>query len=184
MSVSLDPLLCTETANPNYTIGSFELFATPAGGVEFSLGNIDSGDFTFTPNVLEHRKGTTNSLDAIFAIGKDYTINITADEVTARNLGFFLNEDPVTVAEGCLVPLTGSRCTITYGVRLFHEFPCEDKTFEIFIPRASVLGEFTLSFSREGFASFTGVIRALDCSSHHPTRPFGWIVISEPCPTS
>jgi hypothetical protein len=184
MSVSLDPVLCTEAANPNYTLGTFELLITPEGGVEFSLGNIASGNFTFTPNVIEHRRGIDNSRDAIFALGKDYTINITADEITARNLSVFLNEDLVTVAEGCKVPLVGERCTREYGVRLIHDFPCQDKTLTVVMWRAVILGEFVMEFSTDGFASFTGAVQALSCESFHPTEPYGYFLISEPCPSS
>lgn len=184
MSVSLDPLLCVEESNANYTAGTFELLITPEGGVEFSLGNIASGNFTFTPNILEHRRGIDNSLDKRIALGKDYFINITADEITARNFAVFLNEDFFTVAEGCKVPLTGDRCVREYGVRLIHDFPCLDKTLTIVMWRASILGEFVTEFSGDGWASFTGSVQALSCASAHPTEPYGYILVSEACPAS
>jgi hypothetical protein len=184
MSVSLDPALCLESANPNYTIGTFELFVTLEGGTVIAIGNIATGNFTFTPNIVEHRRGIDNSLDAIFAIGKDYTINVTADEVTARNLSIFLNEDFVNVAAGCKVPFTGSRCTREYGIELVHDFPCQTKTLTIVFYRAVILGEFALEFTADGFATFTGAVRSLDCSSLHPSDPFGFGLITGLCPTS
>lgn len=178
-----DPALCTESINENYTLGTFDLFLQAEGGTEFLVGNISAGSFDFTPTLVEHRTGKTNSLDAIFSSGKDYTIAFTGDELTARNLAALLNEDFFTVAEGCEIPLTGERCTRQYGVRLVHEFPCQDKSLEITFWRAALLADFSLNFGTE-FASFTGSARALSCESAHPTQPYGKILISEPCPAS
>jgi hypothetical protein len=179
-----DPALCTETANPNYTFGTGEIFLTPAGELEFSLGNVISVAFVFTPNLLEHRRGIDNSLDAIYAIGKDYTFNFTADEITSQNLGVLLNEDLVDFEGGCQVPFTGDRCTRNYGVRFVHEFPCEDKTVTIVFWRAVILAELTLEFTQTGFAQFGSSIRALNCSSAHPTQPYGYLEVSGACPAS
>lgn len=179
-----DPALCSETANPNYTFGTGELFIQPTGGIEFSLGNIENVQFVYTPNLLEHRRGIDNSLDAIFAVGKDYTLNFQADEITSRNLGVLLNEDTVQAGGDCEVPFTGDRCTRTYGVRFVHEMPCEEKTVAITFWRAVILAELTLEFTREGFATFGTSIRSLFCGSAHPTNPYGKLAISETCPAS
>lgn len=178
-----DPALCTEAVNSNYTFGTFDLYIQPEGGTEFLVGNISAGSFAFTPQLVEHRAGKTNSLDALFAIGKDYTINFTGDEITARNLAALLNEDAVTVAGTCEIPLTGERCTREYGARLVHEFPCQDKSVEITFWRAVILADFSLEFGTE-FASFTGAIRSLICETAHPMQPYGKIVFSEVCPVS
>lgn len=178
-----DPALCTETTNDNYTLGTFDLFLQPEGGAEFLVGNISAGSFDFEPTIVEHRRGKDNSLDFIVASGKDYTISFTGDEITAKNLAALLNETAVTVDGECKVPLIGERCTVEYGARLVHEFPCQDKTLEITFWRAIILAPFSLEFGTE-FASFTGTVRALSCESAHPAEPFGKIEISEPCPTS
>ncbi|MDX1388212.1 MAG: hypothetical protein R3344_03430 [Acidobacteriota bacterium] len=180
-----NPALCTETVNPNYTAGTFQLFLREEGAsAEFDVGNIDTGGFQFTPTVLEHRKGTNNSLDSIIRTGSDYTINFTAHEITARNLAAMLNESFVEVAGECQVKLTGSRCVPTYGVRLLHDFPCEDKSMEIIFWRAAILVDFTLAFTRDSWAELPGAIRALDCSSQHATEPYGRVTFTEPCPAS
>lgn len=175
-----NPALCTETINPNYTFGTFDLYLQPADGTEFLVGNISTGAFAFSPTLLEHRLGKTNSLDAIFANGKDYTINFTGDEITSQNLAAILNETQVTVAGGCEIPLVGERCIITYGARLVHNFPCQSKFMEITFWRAAILADSELGFS-EDFASFTGSLRSLSCASAHPTQPYGKIFFSAPC---
>jgi hypothetical protein len=179
-----DPILCTETVNPNYTIGTFQLFVQPEGGSERDMGNIQTGSFQFTPNVVEHREGITNSLDALFKIGSDYIINATGDEVTADNFQILLNEDAVIEAGGCKIPLSGDRCVKTYGVRLVHAFPCQDKTLTITFWRAAILADVTFNFDPTANASFPFAIRSLSCASQHPTEPFGKIFITEPCPSS
>lgn len=175
-----NPALCTETINPNYTFGTFDLYLQPANGDEFLVGNISSGNFNPATTILEHRLGKTNSLDAIFKQGQDYIINFTGDEITSQNLAALLNETQTTVAGGCEIPLVGERCIITYGARLVHNFPCQSKFMEITFWRAGILGDFELGFS-EDFASFTGSLRALSCASAHPTQPYGKIFFSAPC---
>ncbi len=179
-----DPLLCTESLNPNYTIGTFQLFAQSEGGSEFNMGNIQTGSFQFTPNIVEHRRGIDNSLDALFKIGSDYIINATGDELTAQNIATLLNEDTITVAGGCKIPLQGDRCLRTYGIRLFHQFPCADKTLEVIFWRAAILADVTFNFDSGANASFPFQIRALSCESIHPAEAFGTIVVTEPCPPS
>ncbi len=179
-----DPALCTESANPNYTIATFALYVTPSGEAEFNVGNIQTGGFQHTPNVFEHRRGIDNSLDMILRIGVDYMINFTADEITTANLAMMLNETPVPTAGGCRIPLTGDRCVTEYGARLVHVFPCATKTLTIDIWRAVILGDFTLTFDPADVASFPGVIRALYCGSIHPSEPYGRIEIDEACPWS
>jgi hypothetical protein len=173
-----DPALCTESANENYFFGTFSLFLQPSGGAEFDVGNIDAGGFLHTPNILEHRRGTDNSLDAVFVLGRDYTINFTADEITSINLATLLNEIQANIAGGCKIPLTGGRCVTTYGARLLAAFPCGTKTIEITFWRAFVLGEFELAFTREGFAQLPGTIRSAACDTSHPAEPYGQIIIS------
>lgn len=165
-----DPALCTETLNPNYSVNTFDLYLQDPGGDEFLVGNITTGDFTFTPAILEHRLGKTGSLDAIIATSKDYAINFTGDELTSRNFAVLLNETQLTVAGGCEIPLIGDRCVLYYGVRLVHEFPCATKYMEITFWRAAILSEFTLNFSTE-WATFSGSAKALSCASAHPTQP-------------
>lgn len=179
-----DPALCTEATNPNYTIGTFRLYVRPEGGDEIEIGNIQTGSFEFAVNTVEHRRGTDNSLDAIFAIGKDYIINFTADEITSGNLSVLLNEDYVTVSGGCQVPFTGDRCVREYGVRLVHQFPCAEKTLTIIFWRAIILSPFTLSFDAGANANFGGIVRAMNCESAHPSNPYGYAFITEACPTS
>lgn len=179
-----NPALCTEAVNENYTIGTFYLYLQAENGIEFSVGNIQTGSFTFRPNIVEHRRGVDNSLDALFKVGSDYLINFTGDEITSRNIGTLLNEDPVNEAGGCKVPLTGSLCVRDYGARLLHTFPCSGKTLEVTFWRAAILAEFTLNFEQANVASFAGEIRALACSSIHPTEPYGKLVLLETCPAS
>jgi hypothetical protein len=184
MPALLDPALCTETLDENYTVGTFDLYLTPSGGQEFLVGNIVAGsEFAFDVEVLEHRLGKTNALDAVLALSKDYTINFTTDSITARNLAALLNETAVTVSGECKIPLIGERCVTTYGVRLVHEFPCATKSFEITFWRAQILAPFTMTFGTE-FAQIAGSIRALSCESIHPAEPYGKIEFSQVCPTS
>ena len=179
------PDLCTETTNPNYTIGTFALRVRESGAAQdFSVGNITTGSFQFTPNILEHRRGVDNELDALFRIGSDYIINATADEITARNMAMVLNESYVTVGGGCEIPLQGERCVRTYGVELVHDFPCEAKTLTIFFWRAQILADTPFNFDTGANASFPIVIRALACDTAHPTQRFGKLVFNEPCPVS
>lgn len=184
MSVSLDPALCTEEANSNYTAGTFTLYVTPEGEAEQNIGNINSGGFQFTPNILDHRRGIDNSLDFRMLLGVDYMINFTADEITVGNLAIALNETPVPTASGCKIPLTGNRCVREYGARLVHNWPCAEKTMTIYIWRASILADWTLSFESGNFASYANTITALYCGSQHPTEPYGRVEIDEPCPWS
>jgi len=179
-----DPILCTETVNPNYTIGTFTLFLQPSGGVERSVGNIQTGSFQFTPQLFEHRRGIDNSLDDILNIGSDYIINATGDEITADNLGAFLNETPANAVDGCRIPLTGSRCVRYYGARLVHFFPCQTKSVEIILWRTIILADTTLNFDATANAAFPLLIRALSCASIHPAEPYGRITFSEACPAS
>jgi hypothetical protein len=180
-----NPGLCTEATNPNYTIGTFRLRVREEGAVsDFDVGNITTGNFEYTPNVVEHRRGIDNSLDALFRIGTDYTINFTGDEVTAENLAMLLNETMVNVAGGCQIPLTGSRCVKEFGVELTHDFPCQERSLVVTFWRAAILAAFTLNFEAGGNAAFTGAIRALDCSSVHPGAPYGTLFDTRPCPAS
>lgn len=180
-----DPALCTEEVNPNYTIGTFDLYVLPEGGVtETLIGNITTGGFQFTPTIVEHRRGKDNSLDALFRIGSDYIINFTADEITIANLAIMLNEDTVSVAGGCQIPFTGGRCLPSYYVRLEHDFPCQDKSLNVVFWRAQILNDFTLGFDPGTPSSFPGVIRSLSCESIHAANPFGYLFISEDCPPS
>jgi hypothetical protein len=178
-----DPALCTEALNENYSVNTFDLYLTPPGEAEFLVGNISTGDFTFTPAILEHRLGKTGSLDAIIATSKDYTINFTGDELTSRNYAVLLNEDQVSVEGGCEIPFTGERCVRFYGVRLVHEFPCATKYMEITFWRAAILNEFTTTFGAE-WLTFNGSARALSCESAHPTQPYGKWFFQQVCPTS
>lgn len=189
MPTTPNPAECTEAVNENYTIGTFELFIRPAGGSEVDIGNIQTGGFQVTPNIVEHRRGIDNSLDAIFKIGTDYLINFTADEITIANLGVMLNETLVSTAAGCKAPLTGSRCVEEYGVRLEHVFAGECpgdvlKVLSIIFWRAVILSDFTLNFDATTNAAFDSVIRALTCESAHPAEPYGYVEITEPCPPS
>jgi hypothetical protein len=179
-----NPALCTEAIDQALTFGTFQLFIQTAGGAEQEVGNIAAGSFQYTPNILEHRRGIDNSLDAIFAIGRDYIINFTTDRTTAFVLSRLLNETPVNVAAGCKIPLTGSRCTTSYGARLLHYFPCGTQSLEITFWRAVILSEFTQEFQRETFAEVQGTIKALSCASAHPNEPYGQIIFSGTCPAS
>ena len=179
-----DPALCTEAVNPNYTAGTFTLYVTPEGEAEQNIGNINTGGFQFTPNMLEHRRGIDNSLDFIMLLGKDFFINFTADEITIGNMAIALNETPVPTASGCKIPLTGDRCVKEYGARLVHNYPCQEKTMTITIWRAAILSDWTLAFDAGAFASYANQIRALYCGSAHPTEPYGKMEIDEPCPWS
>lgn len=189
MSVTPDPGLCTESINENYTIGTFHLYARPAGGLEIDIGNIQTGSFQVTPNILEHRRGIDNSLDAIFRIGTDYIINFTGDEISIANLGLLLNEDLVATAAGCKAPFTGSRCVKEYGIRLTHDFAGECpgdtlKTLTIIMWRAVILSDSTFNFDPGANTNFDSIIRALSCASVHPAEPYGYAEITEPCPAS
>lgn len=180
-----NPAACSEATNPNYTIGTFVLRVREEGAAsDFSVGNISGGNFDFNPNTVEHRRGVDNSLDALFKIGSDYTINFTGDEITAQNLGMLLNETIVDIGGGCEVPLTGDRCVKEYGVELTHDFPCQTKSLTIVFWRAVILGQFALNFDATAPAAFTGAVRALDCTSAHPAKPYGRIFFSEACPVS
>lgn len=179
-----NPALCTESLDPAFTIGTFDLYVQPANASEQLIGNIDTGGFQFTPNTLEHRDGKTNSLDALFVLGKDYFINFTTDTINAYNLATLLNEDTINVAEGCKIPFTGSRCVRSYGARLLHFFPCGTRTLEIVFHRAAILSEFTLNFERETPATMAGIIRSLKCESANPNDPFGYAILSGTCPAS
>jgi len=171
-----DPALCTETLDLTIKTGTFRLFLQEAGLPEFEVGDIQEGDFTFTPQTIEHRRGLDNSIDGIFSIGKDYTINFTTNSLTTKNLAVLLNEPTVNIAEGCKIPLSGGTCVDQFGARMLIPFQCNDRLYEITFWRAQILSEFTMTFSREDFAAITGSIRALDCSSAHPNEPFGQIV--------
>ncbi len=179
-----DPLLCTESVDETLTLGTFRLFITRPGGSEQEIGNIETGGFQYTPNIFEHRRGLDNSLDAQIALGRDYAINFTTDSISTYNLSVLLNEETVNGVDECIIPLTGSRCVINYGVRLLHFFPCGDKTLEIEFWRASILSEFEMNFERENPATIQGVIKSLNCESQHPTEPYGRITITEACPSS
>ena len=179
-----DPASCTEEVNPSYTIGSFDLFVRPSGGTEFNVGDIDTGGIQFTPNVVEKRRGKDNSLAALFRIGSDYIINFTFSEITIQNMGMMYNEDLVPFAGGCLIPFTGSRCVRTYAVRLEHDFPCEDKQLVVVFWRAAILNDFTAPLDPGTPSAVAGSIRALNCESVHPNMPYGYLYISEACPTS
>jgi hypothetical protein len=180
-----NPALCTESIDQALTLGTFRLFIQAAGGTEQEVGNIETGSFQYTPNILEHRRGIDNSLDALFALGRDYIINFTTDAITAQNLAALLNEDPVNTIDGCKIPLTGNRCVRAYGARLLHLFPCESEgTLEVIFWRAAILSEFTLNFEREAVATVQGVIKALNCASAHPTEPYGTVTLFGTCPAS
>lgn len=177
-----NPALCTESLEVNIKTGTFRLFLQEENGVEFEVGDIQEGDFTFTPQTIEHRRGLDNSLDGIFSIGKDYIINFTTHSLTTKNIAVLLNEPTVNTVDGCKVPFTGGTCVLTYGARMLIPFQCNDKLIEITMWRAQILSEFTMSFTREDFASVTGSIKALDCSSVHPNEPFGqWVELNAAC---
>lgn len=182
-----NPALCTESLEANITIGTFDLYIQAAGGSEQLVGNITTGSFQYTPNVLEHRDGKTNSLDAIFALGRDYIINFTTDDISARNLSVLLNESTVNAVDGCRIPLRGARCVDSYGVRLVHTFnDCSgaECLLQIEFWRAAILSEFTLNFEPEAPATVSGIIRALKCTSNNPTEPYGRVTFCGTCPAS
>jgi len=180
-----NPQQCSEVLDPNQTIGTFALSVRQAGAASaFDVGNITTGGFQVTPQIVESRSGVDGSLLTLFRTGTDYTINFTANTITAQNIAMFLNEDFDSVAGGCEVPLTGSRCVTEYGVLLSHDFPCASKTLNIEFWRAAILIDTTLAFDPGTPTNFPGVFRALSCASAHPTRPFGRVFLSEPCPVS
>jgi hypothetical protein len=171
-----DPGLCSQELDPTLLANTFRLYLQKAGGVEFEVGNIESGDFVFTPELLEHRDGLTNSLDQILGVGFDYTINFTTDSITSLNLSTLLNEDVVNTVEGCKTPLTGNPCVRYYGVRLLKPSPCLTTIYEITFWRAQILAEFTWNFARGEFSTIQGTIRAIKCEAAHPSEPYGQIV--------
>lgn len=180
-----DPALCTETVDPNATLGTFTLRAREFGSAtDFDIGNITVGGVQVTPTVVERRSGLDNSLLDLFKTGTDYFVNFTTDTITIRTLAMIFNEDLITVAGGCEFGLVGGRCVKTYGIELTHDFPCEEKTLTVEMWRAAVVVDATVAFDPTTPANFSGQFRALSCASAHPTQPFGRVFISEPCPVS
>jgi hypothetical protein len=182
-----DPALCTETLEASITLGTFDLYVQASGGAEQLVGNISTGSFQYTPQILEHRDGKTNSLDAILVTGRDYIINFTTDSITARNLAILLNEDTVNAVDGCRIPLSGARCVRTYGARLVHAFnDCAgtECLLQIEFWRAAILSEFTLNFEPDAPATVQGIIKALKCSSNNPSEPYGRVTFCGTCPAS
>ena len=155
----------------NYLLGTFSLEVRDlASSAYWNIGNIVVGSFAHTPTVIEHRRGTDNSLDGTFVMGKDYVINFTADEVTAWNIAMMLNETPMTMSASgtgsIIIKLEGKKSFREYAVRLIHNFSAGDTDMYIEIPRASIMSEWSLEFNRDNFGGFTGQIRALKCSNH------------------
>lgn len=179
-----DPAVCTDLVNPNYTINTFRLYLTPVGGPEIDMGNVQTGNFQVTHQTLEHRAGIDNSLDSVLRVGTDYYINATLDEITPDLLSVITNEDFVAVAEGCKIPLTGSNCAKIWGVRFNHAFPCSTKNLNIYFWAANVLGDFPVNFDAGAVAAVPLVIRALKCDIAHPAEPYGYMVMTQPCPRS
>jgi hypothetical protein len=179
-----NPAACTEAIDQALTLGTFRLYVQSENGVEQEVGNIVTGGFQHTPNVIQHRRGIDNSIDAQFVTGRDYIVNFTTDRISAFVMKTLLNEDAVNVDGGCEIPLQGSRCVREYGMRLLHFFPCGDEYAEITFWRASILGDFTLNFEREEFATVQGTITALACESAHPNQIYGKVFFNDACPAS
>lgn len=178
-----DPADCTTAVDPGYTAGTFDLFMTPEGGDEFDVGTISTGAFNQEIELLEHRRGKDNALDFIIKLSTDYIVDFTADQLTARNIGMLLNEDPVTVGADCEIPLRADRCVKHYGMRLVHDFPCADRSLEIWFWLAMIAEPFTVPFEPGAWSTLPGRIRSLFCPEH-PTQPFGKLVFSGVCPVS
>lgn len=176
---------CTEELNDNYTIRTGDLYLCGADGITRSLGNVQSLDFIYAPNSVEHRSGKDGSVDAIIPLSEDFSIAAVLDELTPQNLSYLLGQDMVSSVDGCTIPLDAAQCAREFAAQFVHTFPCSTRTLTINIWRAiiSPSEETTISFSEE-ILSFPIRIRAKACSSIHPGEKFGNLVFNEVCPVS
>jgi len=172
---------CTGTINENYTLHTFKLYICKAG-VEYDIGNISAGNFRGSPEIKDHFNGVNGRLDARFVLRRTLELVATFEEITYRNLGFLLNEDPTAVACGFRIPLTAGTELSNVGARMVHVFPNGTKTLTVEFWLANISAPFDLSFS-DDLASAQLTIAALDCPDH-PSEPYGYVELGTNCPTS
>lgn len=183
MTVECQP--CTESVNQNYTLGTGELtVCLEADGIIRNLGNVSEVGFTATPEFVEHFRGSDGALDAIIPLRKDFTMNVTLDELTPINFALFLGGTLVNTAGGCKIPLTGftGQCAVSQAaVQFVHTKRCSGETITINIWRAFLGAEESSLTFGEDIASLPISVRALPCDSLHPTEPYGNIEFTEEC---
>ncbi len=177
---------CTEVANDNYTLHTGRVtVCLQSDGIVRDLGNISELTFRFTPEFLEHFRGEDGQLDALIPLRRGFTIEGVLDELTPSNMSILLGEAQVpNTPSGCIIPLrgpSGDCASAIASVEFVHTMSCLTKTVTFRLWRAAIGAEAEIVFGGDDFLNFPVSFRALDCSSVHPTSPFGEIEFSEAC---
>lgn len=180
---------CTEAINQNYTLRTGRVtVCLESDGVVRDLGDVQVVSFTTSPEFLEHFSGRTGALDAVIPLRKEYTINLTLNELTPANMALVVGGSMVVnTPSGCKIPLTGftGDCAPSTGAFQFvHDFACGDKSMTINLWRAVFAATETALEFGDTFVELPVSVRALPCDSLHPTEPYGNIEFSEECDLS
>jgi hypothetical protein len=175
MSVSLDPLLCTEGI-PALALGTGVLFVDmdPVGNVVI----VDpAGEGENIASFIPHSQDASDRGQAQIGFQRRVIIEATCDDVTLSNLELLLKEQSAPTASGFRIPYTTVRDETLHHVEFVHDLgECGGDCTELVITlrRAFIELPWSLPFRRDAFTEF--VLRFVSLpDADFPASPYGYM---------
>lgn len=181
MSV-LDPALCEM---PSLLTGTGNLlFREPDTGLDVDAGNFNLVDWNEEAETFRYFHPSDDSPRPV-AVTSAVRLSCTGDSFSVQQLERVMNDQRVWVASGVQIPLRTVRESPVYRVTFRKTLPrCRPgdvcQTLEVVFWRAYVDTGYTISFNPDTVTTFPFTVVALPDYAHHPSNPFGYVLVT--CP--
>jgi hypothetical protein len=163
---------------PDYTIGTWRCYLTPAGGSEIEFGNViisavNSADEVFP----SYAPDSTDDTRYMVSFRNKAIVRVAIDEVNPRTLHIFFNTVATAISGGYRLDLTTVARKTVYKVRMVHEMACRvTAQLELILHRASIAQPVEMPWSAEANPSAEVEFHAMYCPGE--TQPFGYINVT------
>ena len=173
-ALTLETLAQCSEETPELLRGSFDLFLTPEGETEHNVGNVRLGTFQERLTTFEGFPPDGSLPDDRETIYQRESVSlvVTADHMTCRNLGLWLEASPVNVLGGFRLNLDAFGTRTNIRVLLQREM-CSGTRLDIVLHRAQIVSPSDLLFTPDSLTVQQFTLRALRDSSR-PSDPYGY----------